>query len=126
MGRDIRWMAVVGGVFILGLTVGCGGGDGDSAGGGVDLAVGEKLFKQTCAICHGMEGQGIDKLGKPIVGNEFVALHSDADLVEFLIEGRPATHPDNERGVDMPPRGGNPGLTDDDIASIVAYARTLN
>jgi mono/diheme cytochrome c family protein len=119
-------MMAAGALFVLGSVVACGGGGGDSAGGGIDLALGEKLFRQTCATCHGMDGQGIDNLGKPIVGNEFVALTSDANLLKFLIEGRPATHPDNERGVDMPPRGGNPGLTDDDLASIVAYARVLN
>ncbi|MCZ6506579.1 MAG: cytochrome c [Acidobacteria bacterium] len=120
------WLAVVGTFLVLGSTVGCGGGDGDSAGGGVDLAQGEKLFRQTCATCHGMNGQGVGSLGDPIVGNEFVALSSDADLVKFLIEGRPATHPDNESGVAMPPRGGNPNLTDEDLAAIVAYSRTLN
>ena len=106
------------------LMIGCGGGGGDSAGG-VDLARGEKLFRQTCATCHGMDGQGIDKLGKPLINSEFVALNSDSALLQFIIEGRPATHPDNTQGVDMPPRGGNPNLTDDDLASIIAYSRTL-
>jgi len=106
----------------LALTVGCGG--GGSEGGDV-LVLGEKLYRQTCATCHGMNGQGIDRLGKPLIGNEFVALNSDSALVDFLIEGRPARHPDNTQGVDMPPRGGNAKLTDDDLAAIVAYTRTL-
>lgn len=120
------WLAVVGTLLVLGLSVGCGGSGSDSAGGGLDLAQGEKLFRQTCSTCHGMNGEGVDRLGKPLIGNEFVALNSDRNLVKFLIEGRPRTHPDNERGVDMPPRGGNPNLTDEDLAAIVAYARTLN
>lgn len=102
--------------------IGCGGGAPE---GGVDLASGEKFFRQTCAICHGMDGEGIDKLGKPLVSSEFVALNSDSALLEFLIEGRPATHPDNTQGVDMPPRGGNPNLTDEDLSAIIAYTRTL-
>jgi len=105
------------------LIVGCGGGGAPE--GGVDVAAGGKLFRQTCSTCHGMNGEGIDKLGKTLIGNEFVALQGDQALVQFLIEGRPATHPDNTRGVDMPPRGGNPNLTEQDLASIVAYVRTL-
>lgn len=104
--------------------IGCGGGGGGSEGG-VDLASGEKLFRQTCATCHGMDGQGIDKLGKPLINNEFVTLNSDSALLQFIVEGRPATHPDNTQGVDMPPRGGNPNLTDDDLLAIIAYSRTL-
>ena len=111
-------------VAAVSLMIGCGGGGGGSEGG-VDLARGEKLFRQTCSTCHGMDGQGIDKLGKPLINNEFVALNSDSALLQFIIEGRPATHPDNTQGVDMPPRGGNPGLTDEDLASIIAYSRTL-
>lgn len=107
----------------LGVSVGCGGGGGSE--GGSEIARGEKLFRQTCSTCHGMNGEGINRLGKALVGNEFVALNSDGALVEFLIEGRPATHPDNTQGVDMPPRGGNPNLTDEDLAAIVAYTRTL-
>jgi disulfide bond formation protein DsbB len=47
-------------------------------------------------------------------------------LVEFLNTGRPAEHPDNESGITMPPKGGNPSLSDDDLADIAAYLRTLN
>ena len=107
----------------LGVSVGCG--CGGSSEGGSEIARGEKLFRQTCSTCHGMNGEGINRLGKALVGNEFVALNSDGALVEFLIEGRAATHPDNTQGVDMPPRGGNPNLTDEDLAAIVAYTRTL-
>jgi len=108
---------------IVGLTVACGGGGGSE--GGDTLAQGEKMYKQTCALCHGPSGQGMDRLGKELIGNEFVALNSTSTLVDFLIEGRPATHPDNERGVDMPPRGGNPNLSDEDLAAIVGFIKTL-
>ena len=40
--------------------------------------------------------------------------------------GRPAYHPDNTQGVDMPPKGGNPALTDDDLLAIIAFQRTWN
>ena len=44
---------------------------------------------------------------------------------QFLIEGRPATHPDNSRGVDMPPKGGNPALTNENLQQIVVYLRSI-
>jgi disulfide bond formation protein DsbB len=49
----------------------------------------------------------------------------DAELILFLTKGRPASDSLNTTGVDMPPRGGNPALTDQDLADIVAYVRTL-
>ena len=106
----------------------CGGG-GDSGGGGDasadQVAEGQKLFRTVCATCHGQNGEGMPSLGKSLQGSAFVADKSDADLVQFMIEGRPATHPDNTRGVDMPPKGGNPAFTDEQLQLIVTYMRTL-
>jgi disulfide bond formation protein DsbB len=109
---------------VVAATGACGG--GGAAGGGDQLALGQRYFRQTCATCHGMNGEGIDRLGKPLAGNELVVVSSTSALIELLAAGRPATHPDNTRGVAMPPRGGNPSLTDEDLAAIVAYLRTLN
>ena len=36
------------------------------------------------------------------------------------------SHPDNTSGVEMPPKGGNPGLTDEQLTDIIAYIRTLH
>ena len=115
---------VVGPLLVLALAVGCGGGGGDAAVSG-DAAGGHQVFKQVCSICHGQDDEGMPMLGKDLRGNEFVASQGDEELVEFLKEGRPATHPDNDRGVDMPPRGGNPTITDEQLAQVVAYLRTL-
>ena len=76
-------------------------------------------------MCHGAGGQGSPRLGKSLVDNAFSQNLSDAELVEFLRQGRSAGDPLNELGVDMPPKGGNPALTDADLASIVAYLRSL-
>lgn len=107
-------------VFALGLAA-CGGGGGES----VSADRGEEIFQGLCSACHGPDGTGIIGLGKDLTTSEFVAEMSDSEFVDFIIEGRPATHEDNTTGVDMPPRGGNPSLTDDDLASIVAFVRTL-
>ena len=111
----------------------CGGGGepGGGTGGGTAVtaagpARGQKLYQQTCAMCHGYQGEGVPRLGKPIVDSEFVRRYSDEELVRFLVEGRAANHPDNTQGIPMPPRGGNPSLTDEDLAAIVAYMRSIS
>ncbi len=50
---------------------------------------------------------------------------TDDEFVDFIKLGRPASHPDNTTGVDMPPKGGNPALTDDELYDVVAFVRTL-
>ena len=89
-----------------------------------DAAHGEELFV-ACAACHGMEGQGVQGLGKELIDNAFIAGMSDEEVVEFLKIGRPASHELNTTGVDMPPKGGNPALSDDDLYDIVAFMRAL-
>ena len=106
-------------------TVACGGGGKESSVASADAAAGHDLFKRTCATCHGPNGEGMPKLGKNLHANEFVKGTSDAELVEFIKRGRPAGHPENTQGVDMPPKGGNPMLTDADMSGIVVYMRSL-
>lgn len=99
----------------------CGGG----GGGGDAAAQGQAEFRKTCATCHGPNAEGMPRLGKNLHDNEFVRSQSDTELVQFLKEGRSATHPDNDRGVDMPPKGGNPAITDEQLTLIVAYMRSI-
>jgi len=87
---------------------------------------GRELFLGTCASCHGQDAKGLPGLGKDLTASVFVKQQTDAQLLEFIKRGRPATDPANTTGVDMPPKGGNPALTDQDLADIVAFIRTLN
>lgn len=100
------------------------GGEVETVSAG-DPVAGEELYDQVCIACHGPGGQGVEGLGKPFTTSEFVASQSDQELLEFIKQGRPIDHPDNTTGVDMPAKGGNPALTDDQIMDIVAYIRTL-
>lgn len=120
----LRWIGAAAVAVLLAVAAGCGGGGG---GGGSDdvVARGHAEFKRTCATCHGPDAEGMPRLGKNLHGNEFVASKSDAELIEFIKIGRPASHPLNERGVDMPPKGGNPALTEEQIELIVAYMRSI-
>ena len=89
------------------------------------VAHGQKLYQQTCAFCHGGDAKGMRGLGKGLLGNEFIAARSERELVDFLKIGRRPDDPGNDTGVDMPPRGGNQGLRDEDLAAIAAYLKTL-
>ncbi|MFZ2881068.1 MAG: cytochrome c, partial [Phototrophicaceae bacterium] len=89
------------------------------------VAEGESQFI-LCAACHGMDGHGVPNLGKDLVNSEFVAGLTDQELLDFIKVGRPIWDPANTTGVDMPAKGGNPAMTDDQILAVIAYIRTLS
>jgi disulfide bond formation protein DsbB len=88
-----------------------------------DPIAGAPLYRGVCATCHGADLGGVEGLGRPLLPSSFITDQSDDELVDFIIEGRPIDHPDNITGVAMLPRGGNPSLSDRDIADIVAYIK---
>jgi disulfide bond formation protein DsbB len=57
--------------------------------------------------------------------SEFVLSKSDEELVEFIKVGRQPDDPLNTTGIAMPPKGGNPAISDSDLYDIVAWIRTL-
>lgn len=93
-------------------------------GGGGDATKGKAVFEGTCVACHGQDGHGIMNLGKSLVGSKMLELN-DKDLVTFVTKGRDTSDPANTTGVAMPPKGGNPALTEKDLFDVVAYIRTL-
>ena len=58
--------------------------------------------------------------------SEFIAGKTDADLITFIKTGRDPSDSLNTTGVAMPPKGGNPALSDDDLNDIVAFIRTIH
>ncbi len=128
-------------LVVLMALAACGGG-GDEAGaparGSVqdqaeapaqvslgDPDAGKEQFDMICSACHGFDGEGIEGLGKPFTTSDFLKEKSDEEMVEFIKVGRPSGDPLNTTGVDMPPKGGNPALNEDQILDIIAYVRTL-
>lgn len=91
-----------------------------------DAGRGIVLYNTSCVACHGPDGVGVDGLGKPWVDSEFITSQTDAELIAFIKVGRSTSDPANTTGVDMPAKGGNPALDDEDLADLVAYMRTLN
>jgi mono/diheme cytochrome c family protein len=112
-----RIVAVLAGVVVV---ASCGGG----GRGGDPVAAGASIFSTTCQACHGADGGG--GLGSDLKTSAFVAQSTDAELVAFLEVGRGSEDPENTTGYEMPAKGGNSGLTTDDLADVVAFLRTIN
>lgn len=87
--------------------------------------VGYELFIASCSACHGPDGGGLPNMGKPLTTSTFVAERTDEQLLAFIKTGRPIWDPENTTGVDMPPKGGNPALSDSQLKDIVSYIRSL-
>jgi disulfide bond formation protein DsbB len=87
--------------------------------------VGKDAFIAYCSACHGPDAKGRPNLGKDLVASQFFGSKTDAELIEYVKQGRPVNDPLNTTGVPMPPKGGNPALTDQDIANVIAYVKTL-
>jgi mono/diheme cytochrome c family protein len=114
-------------ISVLSLTA-CGGGSQGAARptSRGDVAAGKEKFTATCSACHGPAGEGVPGLGKDMTTSEFIAGKTDDELVEFVKMGRDPSDPLNTTGVAMPPKGGNPAFSDDDLYDIVAYIRTIH
>jgi disulfide bond formation protein DsbB len=89
-------------------------------------ARGQLIYADTCAHCHGDNATGLPNLGKDLTTSEFVVGQTDQQLIDFIKRGRLPGDPANTTGIPMPPKGGNPGLTDQDLANVVAYIRALH
>jgi disulfide bond formation protein DsbB len=91
-----------------------------------DAAKGKTVFEGTCASCHGPDAKGLPGLGKDLTTSEWVSTQTDNQLVKFIKTGRPASDKLNTTGIDMPPKGGNPALTDADIENVIAFVRSIH
>lgn len=87
---------------------------------------GAKVFSTACVACHGPDAKGVTGLGKDLTVSEWVGQQSDAQLVEFIKKGRDTSDPLNTTGVAMPPKGGNPAMSEQEIADIVAFIRSIH
>ena len=120
-------------MLLMGALAACGGGDSASSPAEEEAApvslgdadAGKEQYDMLCIACHGPSGEGIEGLGKPFTTSEFLSERSDEEMVEFITVGRSMSDPLNTTGVDMPPKGGNPALTNDQILDIIAFVRTL-
>ncbi len=77
-----------------------------------DTTAGEASYQTSCAVCHGAAGEG--GIGPALAENEFIQSLNNADLVDFILEGRSGTAMAGFKG----------RLTNEEIANIVAFLRT--
>ncbi|HSD10869.1 MAG TPA: cytochrome c [Candidatus Binatia bacterium] len=126
MLRGISIAAIAVTVFLCVVVAGCQSSSESGGQAAADLAHGQQIFMTICATCHAPDGTGVKGLGKSFVTSEFVRKASDDQLVDLLTKGRDAKDPLNTTGVLMPPKGGNPSLTEKDLRDVVLYVRTLN
>jgi mono/diheme cytochrome c family protein len=87
-----------------------------------DPAKGATLFVQNCATCHGITlSGGIGPALNPIVKLPNVANPLDPTfLIGIITTGR--VHQSGDPGtVNMPPKGGNANLTDQDVKDLAAF-----
>lgn len=85
------------------------------------MAPGRGLYRQTCVMCHGENGQGT-QLGPSVIDATWSkGTGSLDDIIAVVTAGAPGTetHP-----VPMPPRG-NGALTDEQIRAVSAYTWSL-
>lgn len=91
----------------------------------LDAHPGYQLYISSCAACHGEGAEGIEQLGLPLTTSGFVRGETNDGLVKFIKSGRPMWDANNTTGIDMPPKGGNPAITDEQLQQIVEYLRAL-
>ncbi len=76
-----------------------------------DPTQGAAVFSTYCAPCHGAQGEG--GIGKKLQPNEFIQSKSNAELVDFILSGRPGTAMAGFKG----------RLSEAQIADVVAFLR---
>ncbi len=85
-----------------------------AADAAADGGKGAELFKKTCAMCHQTGVAGAPKLGDKADWGPRIAQGKDT-LYKHAIEGF-----NGAKGA-MPPKGGNPALSDDEMKTIVDF-----
>jgi len=84
-----------------------------------DPGRGAAIFNGTCIACHGSDGSG-NLPGVPdLTGNKGLLSQDDAVLLKRMAEGFQSPG----APMAMPPRGGDPGLTDADLKAVLKFMR---
>ncbi len=79
--------------------------------------MGSGLYKRNCAGCHGERGEGHTSLGPPINTQKWQQGITDEQIRKVILEGRRVA------GTSMDSFAGM--LTDDEVAAIIVYVRSL-
>lgn len=80
---------------------------------------GEKIYSDTCIVCHGPDGRGLVPGAPDFMKKPSVLSVRPTNLVTERIEK--GVHPPKPAMMAMPPKGGNPSLTHQDILNAQDY-----
>ncbi|WP_336514862.1 DUF7133 domain-containing protein [Pollutibacter soli] len=87
---------------------------------------GRQLYLSSCVACHGMDGNGMNRLGPPLRGSDWV-LGDQRRLVMILLHGIEGPIMVNEKKYDVPAilpvMPAHSILDDEAIASVITYIR---
>jgi mono/diheme cytochrome c family protein len=84
-----------------------------------NIKLGEGIYQQDCARCHGADGKGVGNNFPNLAGNQSVYGGSPDDAISMVLGGYESWH---SNGSYMPEYGQD--LTDDQIAAVINYIRT--
>ncbi|WP_454824591.1 c-type cytochrome [Paraburkholderia xenovorans] len=87
------------------------------------FALGEKIYADKCALCHGAKGEGKLQHYPPLAGNQSIEMDSSVNPIRIVLNGGfPPGTMRNPEPYGMPPFGQE--LNDADAAAVVTYIRT--
>ncbi len=84
------------------------------------VTAGQLIYSQTCIACHGANGKGTIPGVADLTDPEGALSKRDEELLKSISEGfqSPGSM------LAMPPKGGNPTLTEEDEKAVLGYLRT--
>lgn len=83
------------------------------------VQTGKEIYTQTCVACHGPDGKG----ALPGVPNFGLANGPLAKSDDILMQNISSGYQSPGSPMPMPPKGGNPSLTEPGIAAVLQYLR---
>ena len=104
---------------LLPLIVAAGLGPATVVAGDDRVAAGRAAYQQTCVACHGANGQGALPGIASFGSADGPLAQSDDALVRSILDGKQSPG----SALAMPPKGGNPNLTETDARALVAFLR---
>lgn len=90
-----------------------------TTGAGAAVTTGEATYQSSCVACHGADGVGALPGVPDLTATDGPLAVADEVLVKRIAEGFQS--PGSPMA--MPPRGGNPSLSDADLKAVVDYMR---
>lgn len=89
------------------------------AAGAQAASHGKSVYEGTCIACHGANGKGALPGVPDLTSAKGPLKGGDEVVIKRMREG----YQSPGSPMAMPPKGGNPALTDDDLKAVLAYMR---